>query len=60
MQYQYAKDEQDIRREDCIKGTNAEGIIMTIPNDPANRHWQEYQAWLAADPENNIPQEEGE
>jgi hypothetical protein len=26
---------------------------------PDNTMWQEYQAWLAADPENNIPQEEG-
>jgi hypothetical protein len=21
---------------------------MSIPPDPANRHWQEYQRWLAA------------
>lgn len=27
---------------------------LTIPNDPLNRHWQEFQAWLVED-ENNIP-----
>lgn len=26
--------------------------ITYIPNDPANRDWQQYQVWLAADPEN--------
>jgi hypothetical protein len=36
------------------------GEYIVIPNNPANTYWQEYQAWLAADPENNIPQEEGE
>lgn len=24
-----------------------EGISSTVPDDPANRDWQEYQAWLA-------------
>ena len=26
-----------------------------IPNDEANSDWREYQDWLAADPENNVP-----
>jgi hypothetical protein len=33
---------------------------MSIPPDPANRHWQEYQRWLAAgnapDPEPAEPE----
>jgi arabinogalactan endo-1,4-beta-galactosidase len=45
-------------REDCIKVLKEDGITWHVPNDPSNRDWQEYQAWLAADPENNIPQEE--
>lgn len=24
-----------------------DGVIYFVPNDPANRHWQMYQAWLA-------------
>lgn len=27
---------------------------LSIPDNPLNRHWQEFQAWLAED-ENNIP-----
>jgi hypothetical protein len=37
---------------DCIKRLADNAFI---PNDPANRDWQEYQAWLAAD-ENNVPE----
>lgn len=27
--------------------------VLSIPNDPSNRHYQEYQAWLAA---GNVPE----
>lgn len=27
----------------------------SIPNAEGNRHWREFQAWLAEDPENNVP-----
>ena len=33
-----------------------DGIISTIPNDLTNIDWIDYQAWLAADPVNNIPE----
>lgn len=46
-----------------VGGTQATGILkiegevtICIPSDPANRDWAEYQAWLAADPENNVPE----
>jgi hypothetical protein len=32
--------------------TDNDGVIHFIPNDPANRDWQEYQKWLA---EGNTP-----
>jgi len=60
MQYFYIKYDDNSNREDCIKLIDESGKEWSVPNDPANRDWQEYQAWLAADPENNIPQEEGE
>jgi hypothetical protein len=37
---------------DAIKKTEDNGIIKWIPSDPTNSDWAEYQAWLAADPEN--------
>ena len=36
--------------------TNDEGLILGVPADSSNTDWQEYQAWLVADPENNIPE----
>ena len=32
---------------DCIHRVNDDGSISHIPNDPANRDWVAYQAWLA-------------
>ena len=29
--------------------------VYSVPNTVDNRDWMEYQAWLAADPVNNIP-----
>jgi hypothetical protein len=39
-----------------VQQTLDDGSLRCIPPDPANRDWQEYQAWLAADPENNVPE----
>ncbi len=49
MQYQLIND------SDCIKLLEDGGMIRFVPNDSRNLDWQAYQAWLAADPENNIP-----
>lgn len=46
MQYQLITDSE------CIKMIDGNGVIKCIPNDERNTDWQEYQAWLAADPEN--------
>lgn len=36
-----------------------DGTVRFVPDDSANRDWQEYQAWLAADPENQpLPADE--
>lgn len=56
--YYYVLGAEGINREDCVKLVEESGMTWFIPSDPANYHWVEYQAWLAADPENNIPQEE--
>lgn len=46
-------------RDSGIAKLDSEGnVVCYIPDDINNNDWQEYQAWLAADPENNIPQEE--
>lgn len=54
MIYQYVTDFNGGNNPNIIL-RNIDGIISCIPNDPTNRDWQEYQAWLAADPENNVP-----
>ncbi len=41
-----------IASSDYILMTDEQGVIHTVPNDERNKDWQEYQAWLAADPEN--------
>lgn len=47
-----------ITNSDYVLKINDE-IISTVPNDMKNRDWQEYQAWLAADPENQpLPADE--
>jgi hypothetical protein len=60
MQYFYIKNDENNNREDCIKVLKGDGITWYVPNDPANNDWRQYQVWLAEDPENNVPQEEGE
>ncbi len=49
MQYQL------ITNSSYVKMIEADGTMRFVPNDPANSDWAAYQAWLAADPENNIP-----
>lgn len=46
---------QLIADSNFIRMTSASGVVSFIPDDPANRDWADYQAWLAADPENNVP-----
>jgi len=59
MQYYYVKDRDNVTNREDVILLVSDTERLYIPNDPINRHWIEYQAWLAADPENNIPQEEG-
>lgn len=54
MQYRLAKNIQGDIREDQILLIDGDKITY-IPNDPENGYWQEYQAWLAEDP-NNQPE----
>lgn len=41
--YKLMRDSEGNVREDVI----IKDGIHWVPNDPANRDWQEYQAWLA-------------
>lgn len=51
MQYKLAKDQQTGEdREDVIIATDDSldiPLVMWVPNDSKNRHWQAYQAWLS-------------
>ena len=37
----------DLPDTDGIKVVCTDGCIANVPPDPANRHWQLYQDWLA-------------
>ena len=52
MTYQQQNDFSGKLRTDGILAING-SHTMWIPNDPKNRDWQAYQAWLAA---GNTPQ----
>lgn len=39
---------------DVVLKTDESGVSSWVPNDPQNRDWQEYQAWLAI--EGNVPE----
>lgn len=56
MTYKYQSDFNGGHSESVILRVDDDGVINFIPNDSLNKDWQEYQAWLAADPENNIPE----
>ena len=47
MQYQQVKDSQGNVLSNQIQLTKDDGTIWLIPEDPLNRDWQAYQAWLA-------------
>jgi hypothetical protein len=53
MQYQQLKDMNGTVRTDLIQATDGSGAVKFVPNDPSNRDWVAYQAWLAA---GNTPQ----
>lgn len=42
MQYKLVTGSSDVIR------TSADSVVSFVPADPANRDWQEYQAWLVA------------
>jgi hypothetical protein len=53
MQYQLFTN--SLGQTDAIVLKIEDGVTYYIPNDQSNSDWRAYQAWLAADPENNIP-----
>jgi len=52
MNYKYASNPDGGHFTNQIMKIEESGVQHCIPNDPANRDWQSYQAWLAADPVN--------
>ncbi len=55
MQYRYVSDGLGGVREGWIQALDDSGLLWSVPADVSNLDWQSYQAWLAADPENNVP-----
>lgn len=47
MTYKLLKDHDDTPLTNVISRTDDSGITSTVPNDPDNRDWVQYQEWLA-------------
>ena len=47
MQYKYVNDQMGNLRLNVICAIKEDGSQMSIPADPQNRDWQQYQKWLA-------------
>lgn len=55
MPYKYYKLPDGSQAPGILFDINGDGsFIMSIPNDPDNRDWRIFQAWLSAD-EANVP-----
>jgi hypothetical protein len=55
MQYKQFKDKNGEISMDVILCIESSGLLWYVPNNNENSMWQAYQAWLAADP-NNQPE----
>lgn len=47
MQYKFVNDSNGNLKLDQISKIDDLGTQSCIPNDPANRDWQQYQKWLS-------------